>query len=199
MSSNEPSACGGTRRRCPKRMPTWGVDGRGTRSWRPTCDCEEVQDRLERRESPEQIAGRLRIDFPDEPEICVSAETIYQSLYIQAPGGLNRELTAYLRTGRSMRKPRRTRGQRRTRIPEMVMISERPADVADRAVPGPGPLGRRLDHGIEGLRHGGRNAGRAHDGFRDAAPPPRMATGPSQSKRRWSPRCSPWTSNCAGR
>jgi IS30 family transposase len=96
----------------------------------------EVQARLERRESPEQIAGRLKVDFPDEPEMWVSAETIYQSLYVQARGGLNRELTGYLRTGRSMRKPRRTPGQRRTRIPEMVMISERPAGIEDRAVPG---------------------------------------------------------------
>jgi IS30 family transposase len=96
----------------------------------------EVQTRLKRRESPEQIAGRLKIDFPDEPEMWVSPETIYQSLYLQARGGLNRELTAHLRTGRSMRKPRRTPGQRRTRIPDMVMISERPAEVEDRAVPG---------------------------------------------------------------
>jgi IS30 family transposase len=96
----------------------------------------EVQDRLERHDSPEQIAGRLKLDFPDEPEMWVSAETIYQSLYVQARGGLNRELTAYLRTGRSMRQPRRTPGQRRTRIPGMVMISERPAEVEDRAVPG---------------------------------------------------------------
>jgi IS30 family transposase len=96
----------------------------------------EVQARLERRDSPGQIAGRLKIDFPDEPEMWVSAETIYQSLYIQARGGLKRELTAYLRTGRSMRKPRRTPGYRRTRIPDMVMISERPPEVEDRAVPG---------------------------------------------------------------
>lgn len=96
----------------------------------------EVQTRLERFESPEQIAGRLKLDFPDEPEMWVSAETIYQSLYVQARGGLKRELTAYLRTGRSMRKPRRKPGQRRTRIPGMVMISERPAEVEDRAVPG---------------------------------------------------------------
>ena len=96
----------------------------------------EVQARLERHDSPEQIAGRLKLDFPDEPEMWVSAETIYQSLYVQARGGLNRELTTYLRTGRSMRKPRRTPGQRRTRIPEMVMISERPAEIEDRAVPG---------------------------------------------------------------
>lgn len=96
----------------------------------------DVQTRLERFESPEQIAGRLKLDFPDEPEMWVSAETIYQSLYVQARGGLKRELTAYLRTGRSMRKPRRKPGQRRTRIPDMVMISERPPEVEDRAVPG---------------------------------------------------------------
>jgi IS30 family transposase len=96
----------------------------------------EVQARLERHDSPEQIAGRLKIDFPDEPEMWVSAETIYQSLYIQARGGLKRELTAYLRTGRSMRKPRRAPGHRRTRIRDMVMISERPPEIEDRAVPG---------------------------------------------------------------
>ena len=96
----------------------------------------EVQARLERRESPEQIAGRLKVAFPDEPEMWVSAETIYQSLYVQARGGLKRELTAYLRTGRSMRKPRRTLGHRRTRIPDMVLISDRPPEIEDRAVPG---------------------------------------------------------------
>jgi IS30 family transposase len=96
----------------------------------------EVAARLERRDSPAQIAGRLKIDFPDEPEMWVSAETIYQSLYIQARGGLKRQLAQHLRTGRSMRKPRRVPGQRRSRIPGMVMISERPAEIEDRAVPG---------------------------------------------------------------
>lgn len=96
----------------------------------------EVQARLERRDSPEQIAGRLKTDFPDEPEMWVAAETIYQSLYVQARGGLKRELTAFLRTGRSMRKPRRREGERRGRIPGMVLISERPAEIEDRAVPG---------------------------------------------------------------
>ena len=96
----------------------------------------EVQTRLKRRDSPEQIAGRLKTDFPDEPEMWVSAETIYQSLYVQARGGLKRELTAYLRTGRSLRKPRRRDGERRGRIPGMVSISERPPEVEDRAVPG---------------------------------------------------------------
>jgi len=97
---------------------------------------EEVQDRLKRHESPEQIAGRLRIDFPDDEEMRVSHETIYQSLYVQSRGGLTRELTAHLRTGRSMRKTRRKEGERRGRIQGMIMLSERPAEAADRAVPG---------------------------------------------------------------
>jgi IS30 family transposase len=96
----------------------------------------EVATRLANRDSPEQIAGRLKIDFPDDPEMWLVHETIYQSLYIQARGGLKRELTKHLRTGRSARKPRRREGERRGRIPGMVMISERPGDVEDRAVPG---------------------------------------------------------------
>ena len=91
---------------------------------------------LEERLSPEQIAGRLKVDFPDDPEMRVSPETIYQSLYVQARGGLKRELTAFLRTGRSIRKPRRRPDQRTGRIKDMVSISERPPEVEDRAVPG---------------------------------------------------------------
>ena len=96
----------------------------------------EVQRRLKCHDSPEQIAGRLKIDFPDDPEMQVSPETIYQSLYVQARGGLKRELTKHLRTGRSMRKPHRREDTRRGRIPDMVSISERPPEVEDRAVPG---------------------------------------------------------------
>ena len=100
-----------------------------------------VQARLKEKLSPEQIAGRLRLEFPEDEEMWVSHETIYQALYVQGRGALRRELTASLRTGRALRKPR-TQGQneraRRSsdRIKDMVNISERPAEVADRAVPG---------------------------------------------------------------
>jgi IS30 family transposase len=86
--------------------------------------------------SPEQISNRLHLDYPDEPEMRVSHETIYQSLYVQSRGALKRELTAQLRTGRAVRRPKRRAQERRGRITDMVMISERPADADDRAVPG---------------------------------------------------------------
>jgi transposase, IS30 family len=95
-----------------------------------------VQDGLTQRWSPEQIVRRLAEDHPDDGEMRVSYETIYQALYVQGRGGLRRELTACLRTGRALRRPRRQPAARRTRITDMVMISERPAEVADRAVPG---------------------------------------------------------------
>jgi IS30 family transposase len=95
-----------------------------------------VQARLRLRWSPEQIARSLRRDFPDRPELWVSHETIYQSLYVQGRGALRRDLTRCLRTGRAIRRPQRRPHQRRSKIPDMIMISERPAEVADRAVPG---------------------------------------------------------------
>ena len=98
---------------------------------------ERVQDDLQKRFSPEQIAGRLRRRFPEDPEMWVSTETIYQSLYVQSRGALRRELTACLRTGRSLREPGRQSGTRKNRIVrDMVNISERPAEADDRAVPG---------------------------------------------------------------
>jgi IS30 family transposase len=96
----------------------------------------EVQDRLQRNHSPEQIARRLVADFPHDLEMRVSHETIYRSIYVQGRGGLKRELAKHLRTGRALRKPHRKGAERRGRIPGMVNISERPAEVADRAVPG---------------------------------------------------------------
>jgi IS30 family transposase len=95
-----------------------------------------VQARLKQKWSPEQVSTWLRRQFPDRPEMQVSHETIYQSIYVQGRGALRRELSACLRTGRALRKPRRTEGERRGKIPGMVMISERPAEAEDRAVPG---------------------------------------------------------------
>jgi len=95
-----------------------------------------VQAKLKEDWSPEQISARLVIDFPDRPEMRVSHETIYRALYIQGRGALRRELTAHLRTGRALRKPRRTEGERRGKIPDMVLIADRPAEADDRAVPG---------------------------------------------------------------
>ncbi|WP_433274076.1 IS30 family transposase [Pseudonocardia xinjiangensis] len=97
-----------------------------------------VQAELTARWSPEQIASRLRQDFPDQPELWVSHETIYQELYVQGRGQLRRELTRCLRTGRALRRPHRRADQRRerARITDMLMISERPAEAEDRAVPG---------------------------------------------------------------
>jgi IS30 family transposase len=96
----------------------------------------EVQAGLTQHWSPQQIARRLVADFPDDDQMRVSHEAIYQSLYVQGRGGLRRELTVCLRTGRALRKPRRTPTVRGIRIKDMVMISERPAKVEDRAVPG---------------------------------------------------------------
>jgi IS30 family transposase len=96
----------------------------------------EVQSRLELFHSPEQVALRLRIDFPDEPEMWVSHEAIYQSIYVQGRGALRRELHECLRTKRAIRRPQHQPGTRQGRIPDMINISQRPATVADRAVPG---------------------------------------------------------------
>jgi len=87
--------------------------------------------------SPQQIAHRLRIDFPDDERMRISHEAIYQALYVQGRGALRRELSACLRTGRAMRVPRaRVRGRGKSFVTPEIMISERPAEAADRAVPG---------------------------------------------------------------
>ena len=100
---------------------------------------ERVQADLERKYSPRQIAMRLAMEFPEDPAMRPSHEAIYQALYVQGRGLLRRELAACLRTGRAIRRPRRRidgRADPDRRIPGKIMISERPAEVADRAVPG---------------------------------------------------------------
>jgi IS30 family transposase len=85
--------------------------------------------------SPEQIANRLRAEFGDDSDMRISHETIYKTLYVQGRGELRRELARCLRTGRAKRIAQ-GRIEKRGRIPDMVMISERPPEVEDRAVPG---------------------------------------------------------------
>ena len=86
--------------------------------------------------SPEQIAARLRLDFPDDESMRISHEAIYQSLYVQGRGALRRELTACLRTGRALRVPRARTRRGKDFVTDQVLISQRPAEAEDRAVPG---------------------------------------------------------------
>jgi IS30 family transposase len=87
--------------------------------------------------SPEQISARLKIDFPEDESMRISHEAIYQSLYVESRGGLKRELVACLRTGRALRVPRaRSRNKPGGHVTQDVVISQRPAEAADRAVPG---------------------------------------------------------------
>jgi IS30 family transposase len=95
----------------------------------------QVTEWLEAWWSPQEISRRLRIEFAGDPMMWVSHETIYQALFVQGRGELRRELARCLRTGRAKRRPRH-RPENTGRIKDMVMISERPADAADRAVPG---------------------------------------------------------------
>jgi hypothetical protein len=135
----------------------------------------EVERRLFERWSPQQIAARLRFDFPDDPEMRVSHETIYQSLYVQTRGALRRELASRLRSGRSHR---RSRGFR--------MGGNLREDHSDRRAAGGGrrpcrarPLGRRLDH-RQGGQIGDRDARRTPDALHDARSAPRRDALPSR-------------------
>lgn len=96
-----------------------------------------IETGLRRRWSPEQISRRLRAQFPERPEMQVTHEPIYQALYVQGRGELRRELARCLRTGRAVRKAHRRPDQRQSRFQApMLMISDRPAEIEDRAVPG---------------------------------------------------------------
>ncbi|WP_030485957.1 IS30 family transposase [Nocardioides aequoreus] len=96
-----------------------------------------VAEKLQQRRSPEQIAGWLKLTYPDDPEMQVSHESIYRTLFVQSRGALRKELTAYLRTGRVIRRARGTRlPDGRGGRPGILHISERPAEAEDRAVPG---------------------------------------------------------------
>ncbi len=98
----------------------------------------EVEARLEVKHSPEQIANRLVEDFPDDQDMRISHETIYTELYLQGRGSLREELIEALRTGRAKRRPKGPNPGRgkRGKLKDVVEISERPAEVEDRAVPG---------------------------------------------------------------
>jgi len=113
------------------------VSGPATGPWKGRSKPRRQDRRWAVAWSPEQISARLPLDFPDDRSMRISHEAIYQSLFVQGRGALARELTACLRTGRALRVPRaRTRGRGKGFISEEVMISQRPAEAADRAVPG---------------------------------------------------------------
>ena len=115
-------------------VPASKPGGQGAASW-PARAGGQVTSWLQEWWSPQQISRRLRIEFPGDPMMQVSHETIYQALYVQGRGELRRELARCLRTGRARRRPR-GRGENTGQIKGMVMITERPAEADDRAVPG---------------------------------------------------------------
>ena len=135
-------AWSGTRR----RYRAWRADSEATRrGQRPkpaklAVDarlCREVERGLRARWSPQQIAARLICDYPDDLDMRVSHETIYRTLFVQARGALRKELTACLRTGRTQRRPHmRIERSGAGRLQNMILISDRPPEIEDRAVPG---------------------------------------------------------------
>jgi IS30 family transposase len=128
-----------------------------------------VKTKLLTRWSPEQISKLLIKEFPDDEQMRVSPETIYQALYFQARGGLKREVKEALRSGRTRRKQHRNPEERTSRFRDpMINISERPAEVEDRAVPGHGG-GGFSDRSLQPV--GDRNAGRTHHPLRDVGAP----------------------------
>jgi transposase, IS30 family len=120
-----------------KSVMSWARRGRSSGSWwrRPQLH-DAVNAGLEQKWSPEQISRRLEEDHPDDPAMRVSHECLYQTLYLQARGALRTELTLALRHGRARRVSRSRVALSRGKIPDMVNVSERPAEAGDRAVPG---------------------------------------------------------------
>ena len=120
-----------------RRPDGTSVAGPAVKAWKGRNKPHRQDRRWSKAWSPEQISARLQVDFPDDLSMRVSHEAIYQSLFVQGRGALARELTACLRTGCALRVPRARVGQRgKGFISEEVMISQRPAEAADRAVPG---------------------------------------------------------------
>jgi len=114
-----------------------GVPGPATRPWQGRNKPHRQDRRWATAWSPQQIANRLKIDFPEDESMRISHEAIYQALYVQSRGALKRELVACLRTGRALRVPRaRTQGRVKSFVTDEILISQRPAEAADRAVPG---------------------------------------------------------------
>ncbi len=113
------------------------VAGPGTPAWKGLNKPHRQDRRWAIAWSPEQISHRLRVDFPDDESMRISHEAIYQSLFIEGRGALKRELVTCLRTGRALREPRaRSRNKPHGHVTAGVVLSERPAEAADRAVPG---------------------------------------------------------------
>ncbi|WP_444546486.1 IS30 family transposase [Brachybacterium paraconglomeratum] len=113
------------------------VDGPTPPPWKGLNKPHRADRRWSLAWSPEQISHRLKIDFPDDESMRISPEAIYQSLFIEGRGALKRELVACLRTGRALRQPReRSRNKPQGHVTEDVVFSKRPAEAADRAVPG---------------------------------------------------------------
>jgi len=113
------------------------IDGPDIPSWKGRNKPHRQDRKWSTAWSPEQISERLKLEFPDDSSMRISHEAIYQSLYIEGRGALKRELVAALRTGRALRKPRaRSQNKPQGHVTADVVISERPAEVADRAVPG---------------------------------------------------------------
>ena len=125
-------------------------------SWKGRRHGQRQDRRWARAWSPEQIAKRLPVDFPDDDTMRISHEAIYQALFVQGRGALRRELTACLRTGRVLRVPGRVRRRGKGFVSPEIMISQRPAEAADRAVPGHCRLASEASLGRIARRERGR-------------------------------------------